>query len=77
MKDSFYEEQKRVQVFGKFPKYHIKIMLEDFNAKVGKKNIFKPTGNQSLHEIINDHGVLVVTFATSKNLAVKSTAPTW
>jgi hypothetical protein len=52
----------------------MKIQLGDFNAKVGRENIFKPTtGNESLHEISNDNGVRAVTFATSKNLAVKST----
>jgi hypothetical protein len=40
MKDSFYEELERV--FDKFRKYHMKILL-DFNAKVGKQDIFKPT----------------------------------
>jgi hypothetical protein len=33
IKDSFNEEEERV--FDKFPKYHTKIMLGDFNAKVG------------------------------------------
>jgi len=47
----------------------VKILL-DFNAKVGRKNIFKPTiGNESLHEISNDNGVRVVNIATSKNLS--------
>jgi hypothetical protein len=44
------------RVFDKFPKYHMKILLEDFNAKVGKEDIFKPTiGNESLHKISNDN----------------------
>jgi hypothetical protein len=61
-------------VFDKLPKYHMKILLGDFNAKVGKEVIFKPTiGNESLHEISNDNGVRLVNFATSKNLRVKST----
>jgi ABC-type antimicrobial peptide transport system permease subunit len=30
-------------------------------------------GNKSSHEISNDNGVIVVNFATSKNLVVKST----
>jgi len=40
-KDSFYEELE--QVFYHFPNYHMKILLGDFNAKVGRENIFKPT----------------------------------
>jgi hypothetical protein len=30
-------------VFDKLPKYHMKILLGDFNVKVGKEDIFKPT----------------------------------
>jgi hypothetical protein len=56
VKDSFYKKLERL--FDKFPKYHTKILLGDFNAKVGKEDIFKPTiGNESLHEISNDNGV--------------------
>jgi hypothetical protein len=48
--------------------------LGDFNVKVGRENIFKPTiGNESLHEINNDNGVRILNFATSGNLIVKST----
>jgi hypothetical protein len=72
VKDSFYEELERI--FNKFPKYHMKILLGDLNAKVSREDIFKPTnGNESLHEISNDNGVRVVNFTTSKNLIVKST----
>jgi hypothetical protein len=49
--------------------------MGDFNAKVGREDIFKPIiGNESLHEATNDNGVRGVNFATSKNLIVKSTA---
>jgi hypothetical protein len=52
----------------------MKILLVDFNAKVGREDIFKPViGNESLHEASNDNGVRVVNFATLKNLIVKST----
>ena len=37
-KDSFYAELE--QVFDHLPKYHMKILLGDFNAKVGRENIF-------------------------------------
>jgi hypothetical protein len=57
MKDSFYKD-------------HMKMLFWDFNAKVGREDIFKPiNGNESLHEISNDNGVRVVNFATSKNLS--------
>jgi exonuclease III len=38
IKERFYEELE--QVFDKLPKYHMKILLGDFNAKVGKEDIF-------------------------------------
>jgi hypothetical protein len=73
--DKFYEELD--QVFDNFPKYHMKIWIGDFNAKVGKEDIFKPTvGNDSLHEISNDSGVRVVNFATSEILLLKYKVPT-
>jgi hypothetical protein len=72
VKDSFFEELERV--FHKFPKYHMKILFGDFNAKVGREDIFKlAIANGSLHEISNDKGVRLVNFATSKNLSVKTT----
>jgi len=67
--DSFYDELE--QVFDHFPKYHMKNLLGDFNTKVGRGKIFKPTiGNESIHQYSNDNGVRIVNFATSKNLVV-------
>ena len=52
-KDSCYEELE--YVFDHFPKYHMKILLGDFNIKVGRENIFKLTiRNESLHQDGND-----------------------
>jgi hypothetical protein len=71
VKDRFNDEL--VRVFDKFPKYHMKILLGEFNAKVDWEDIFKPTiENECLHEISIDNGVRVVNFATSKNLILKS-----
>jgi hypothetical protein len=51
----------------------MEILLGNFNAKVSRQDIFKPTiWNESLHEISYDNGVRVVNFAISKNLIVKS-----
>jgi hypothetical protein len=65
-KDSFDKELE--QVFDHFPKYHMKIMLGDFNAKLGREDIFKLTiRNESLHQDSNDNGVRVL-----KDLVLKS-----
>jgi hypothetical protein len=49
----------------------MKIILGDFNAKVGCENIFKPTiEKESLHHGSNDNGDRIVKFATLKNLVV-------
>ena len=40
-KGSFYEELE--QGFDHFPRYRMKTLLGDFNAKMGRENIFKPT----------------------------------
>ena len=62
-KDGFYEELE--QVCDIFPLYRVKIVLGDFNAQVGRENIFKPTiGNKSLPQDNNDNGVRIVNFAT-------------
>jgi len=52
---------------------HMKILLGDFSAKVGREDIFKSTiRNESLHEISNNNGVRVVNFCPVKKF-VKST----
>jgi hypothetical protein len=52
----------------------MKILLGDFNAKVARENIFKPTtGNEGLHQDSNNSSVGLIKFATSKNLVVKGT----
>jgi endonuclease/exonuclease/phosphatase family metal-dependent hydrolase len=72
VKDSIYEEKGRA--FDQFPRYDMKKLLGDFNAKVGRENNFiQTTENESLREISNDNGVRIVNFATSKNLVLKST----
>jgi hypothetical protein len=61
-------------VFDKFPTYHMKILLQDFSAKVGRGDVFKSTiKNESLRGISNDNTVRIEYFAASKYLIVKST----
>jgi len=46
----------------------MKIILGDFNAKVRRENIFKPTvGNQRLHQDSKENGVRIVNFALKKS----------
>jgi exonuclease III len=68
IKDSIYGEIGHV--FDQFPRNDMKILLGDFNAKVGRET---NNGNEISQEISNDNRFKVVNFATSKNLDVKST----
>jgi hypothetical protein len=48
-------------------------MLGDFNTKLGRDNILRPTiWIESIHQGNNDNDVIIVNFATSKNVFVKS-----
>jgi hypothetical protein len=39
----------------------MKFLLRDFNAKVSREDVFKPTtGNESLNEINNANGIRLV-----------------
>jgi len=55
------------------------MLLGDFNAEVGRENIFKPTiGQESLRQDSNDNGVRLANFATSQNLVDENTMfPHW
>jgi hypothetical protein len=44
-----YEELEHL--LGEFPNYHTAILLRDFNDKVGRVDIFKPT-IESLHKLV-------------------------
>jgi len=46
----------------------MRILLGDFNAKLGREDIFQPTiGNESLHQDSNDNGVRIVNFTIKKS----------
>jgi hypothetical protein len=69
VKDSFHEELEHT--FHKFPKYHMKIILGNFN-ETGREDIFKPMiGNKRLHKLVMTMVLRAVNFATSKNHTVK------
>jgi hypothetical protein len=51
------------RIFDQFPRYDMVMFLCDFNAKVGREDVIKPTiGKESQHETSNDTGVRVVYF---------------
>jgi len=55
-------------------KYHMQILLEDFNAKLWREVVFKTTvGYDSLHDIINDNRLGVVNVITPRNSVFKCT----
>ena len=59
-KYGFYEELEQV-FFYHFPKHHMKILLGDFNVKVGREDSLKlMIGNESLHQDSNDNGVRII-----------------
>ena len=71
-KDSYYEELE--QGFDSFSQNCTKILLGDFNAKLGREDIFKlRTGNERPHQDSNGNGVRIVNLATSENLIFKGT----
>ena len=51
----------------------MKILLADFNAKMGTQNIFKKFGKEGLHQDRNDNCVRTAKVATTKHLVVKCT----
>lgn len=56
------------------PNYDMKIILGDFNAKVGKETYLHPAcGGHSLHNETNDNGKRMVNFALGRDLAVTGT----
>lgn len=73
IKNEFYEKLEYL-VDQLSSDYMKKEVLGDFNAKIGKEDIFKSTIRlESLHVESNDNGVRIINFATDKNLIVKST----
>ena len=70
--ETFYD--KLEAAYDKCPKHDVKLVLGDFNAKVGKEEIFGQTvGKFSLHEITNDNGMRLVSFAAAQNMVVANT----
>jgi exonuclease III len=71
-KEAFH--QKVEEVFDSCPFKDIKIVLGDWNAKVGREEIYQGlTGKHSMHLNTNNNGQRLVYSAAAKNMVVSST----
>lgn len=72
-KDDFYERLE--EVYDRCPGHDIKIVLGDFNAKIGRENVFSPTvGRFSIHEdTTTDNAIRLIDFAAARNMVISST----
>jgi hypothetical protein len=67
VKGIVYEELEHA--FDNLPKYHMTFLLREFNAKVGRKDLFKlAIGNESSHDNNNYNGIRL-----AANISVKNT----
>lgn len=72
IKEKFYDELETV--VNSLPNHCSKMIVGDFNAKIGREHIYRPIiGPDSLHEISNDNGTRLIHFATSQELTIRST----
>jgi hypothetical protein len=63
-----------MKCWNKCPKSDTKIIIGDFNAKVGRETAFIPSiGAESLHDESNENGVRMIDFAAENGLVVRST----
>ena len=60
--------------YSQWPKHDIKIVLADFNAKVGKEgNNYPHAGRNGLHEVCNGNGNKLVQFAAATDMIIGGT----
>ena len=70
--DEFYETLQ--SVYDELPKHDAVITLGDFNAKLGKEQIYRDTiGRHSLQDTTSNNGFRLVQYATTNNFKVLST----
>lgn len=66
-KDEFYENLEHI--LNETPRNRIRIVVGDFNVKLGKENIFRTIiGNHSLHDITNKNGLRLMTLQVVRDL---------
>ena len=71
-KDALYD--KLEFLYNRCPRSDIKILVGDFNAKVGREGVFGPTvGKHILYEKTSDIGFRLVSFAAAQNMVISIT----
>jgi hypothetical protein len=71
-KDTFYD--MLVKEYEKCPKHDIKIIVGDFNAKIGQEENLEPViGINSLHKVSNDSRSSVISYAASMDMVIGNT----
>jgi len=72
IKEEFYDEI--TVIYDRAPKNTIRIVIGEFNAKVGRETIYRPIiGLDSAHEQSNDNGQRSIAFEISRNVTISST----
>lgn len=72
IKEEFYSHLDMIH--DSIPRRLQKIILGDFNAKIGREDVFRPIiGRESIHEESNDNDIRLVTLATSKEMVITHT----
>lgn len=71
-KEEFYDLLE--ETYDRCPKYDVKIILGDFNAKIGKESLFGSiVGEHSLHDNTSGNGLRLIDFAAGRNVIIAST----
>lgn len=71
-KEKFYEDIEKI--YNDIPRYDVKMVMGDFNAKLGKEEMYKPViGDYSKHNETNENGKKLIEFATERDLRIMTT----
>lgn len=71
-KNDFYSRLETV--YESIPSNVIKVVLGDFNAKVGREQWFRPViGNESLDNTSNDNEERLISFTMTRDMTISST----
>jgi hypothetical protein len=71
-KEKLYDDLEKIQEG--IPKYDLKMIIGDFNAKVGTEECMREVaGRYTLRDTSNENGIMLGQFATRQRMKIKST----